>query len=57
MTGTDTSGRPPKVYKVKMTKVADINPEYLFIIYFLCAANFFGQSSQALHRRRTITRQ
>jgi eukaryotic translation initiation factor 2C len=26
---TDTSGRPPKIYKVEMTKVAEINPEVL----------------------------
>ncbi len=27
--GTTSSGKGPKVYKVKLTKVAEINPEYV----------------------------
>lgn len=51
---TNTSGRPPKIYKVKMSKVAEINPEYFSIIIILAVANFAGQSSKALHSRRAI---
>ena len=33
---TNNSNRPAKIYKVKMTRVAEINPEYPFIIIILC---------------------
>ena len=37
---SDASGRPPKTYKVQLTKVAEINPEYALIINAFYSVNF-----------------
>ena len=51
----ETGSKGPKVFKIKLTKVAEINPEYVgFSLHGGRPSPLFTQSPTALYRGRSV---